>query len=83
MSPLTVVLLVFLLNLPFGYWRAGVRKLSPQWFLAVHAPVPAVVALRVYAGFGFTPAGIALAVGAFFLGQYAGGWLRRAADRRR
>jgi hypothetical protein len=28
----------FLLNLPFGYWRARLRKFSPAWFVAIHAP---------------------------------------------
>lgn len=30
----------FLVNVPFGYWRAGVRKFSPAWFVAIHAAVP-------------------------------------------
>ena len=25
----------FIVNLPFGYWREGVRKFSPQWFISV------------------------------------------------
>jgi hypothetical protein len=25
---------VFVVNLPFGFWRAGVRKLSLPWFVA-------------------------------------------------
>lgn len=31
---------------PFGAWRVHVRKFSPAWFLAVHATVPFVAALR-------------------------------------
>jgi hypothetical protein len=27
----------FVVNVPFGYWPAGVRKFSPLWFVAVHA----------------------------------------------
>ena len=72
----TVALLVFLINLPFGYWRASVRKLSPQWFLAVHLPVPLVIALRVYSGLGWRPVSFPVLVGAFFLGQFVGGRLR-------
>ena len=48
-----VALAVFALNLPFGYWRAGVRKFSAAWFFAVHLPVPGVVALRLLSGLGF------------------------------
>ena len=42
----TVAAAVLLINLPFGFWRAGVRKFSPAWFVAVHAPVPLAVGLR-------------------------------------
>ena len=31
----TVALVVFLLNIPFGYWRIGLRKLSPLWLVAI------------------------------------------------
>jgi hypothetical protein len=72
----TVALLVFVINLPFGYWRASVRKLSPQWFLAVHIPVPVVVALRIYSGLGWKLMSFPVIVGAFFLGQFVGGRLR-------
>ena len=72
----TVALLVFLINLPFGYWRASVRKLSRQWFLAVHIPVPLVIALRIYSGLGFRLISFPVIVGAFFLGQFVGGRLR-------
>ena len=41
---------VLLLNLPFGYWRAGARKFSLRWFLAVHVPVPLVIGLRLVSG---------------------------------
>ena len=29
MTPAAVALVVFLLNIPFGYWRAGLHKLPP------------------------------------------------------
>jgi hypothetical protein len=76
MSLWTVALLVFLLNLPFGYWRASVKKLSRQWFLAVHIPVPLVIALRIYSGLGFKLINFPVIVGAFFLGQFVGGKVR-------
>ena len=46
-TTLAVTFAVFFLNLPFGFWRAGVRKFSLPWFLAVHAPIPLVVGLRL------------------------------------
>ncbi len=67
---------VFALNVPFGFWRAGVRKLSPPWFLAVHAPVPLVVLLRWASGLGFHLATFPVLVGAFFAGQLVGGKVR-------
>ncbi len=72
-----VALAVLLLNLPFGYWRAGVRKFSPAWLLAVHAPVPGVIALRLWAGLGWRAVTVSLLAGAFFAGQFLGGRLRR------
>lgn len=67
---------VFLLNLPFGYWRAGLRKLSAAWFVAIHAPVPLVIALRWLLGLPFRWTTLPLFVAAFFAGQWAGARLR-------
>ncbi len=72
-----VALAILLLNLPFGYWREGVRKFSPQWFLAVHVPVPLAIGLRFAVGLGFRLATLPLFVAAFFGGQFLGGRLRR------
>jgi hypothetical protein len=69
-------LAVFCLNVPFGFWRAGVRKFSLPWFLAVHLPVPLVVGIRFLAGLGFQLVTYPVLVGAFFGGQYLGGRLR-------
>ena len=35
-----------LLNAPFGAAREHVPKFSPEWFIAVHATIPFVAALR-------------------------------------
>ncbi len=67
-----VSIAVIILNLPFGYWRAHVKKFSLQWVLAVHIPVPIVVILRVYSGIGFEFITYPVIVAAFFLGQYLG-----------
>ena len=76
-----VAFAVFVLNVPFGYWRAGTRKFSWQWILAIHLPVPLVIALRVFSGLGFQLWSFPLMVAAFFLGQFCGARLRRAAAR--
>ncbi|HEX2983261.1 MAG TPA: hypothetical protein VHO28_06930 [Ignavibacteriales bacterium] len=65
-------ILVFLINLPFGYWRSRVKKFSLQWFLAIHLPVPFVYMLRTYAGIGWSVPSFIVLVGFFFLGQYIG-----------
>jgi hypothetical protein len=73
----TVAVTVFVLNLPFGYWRSRSRRFSLEWFLAVHLPVPAVVALRILASLGWHLITFPVLIGAFFFGQVAGGVLQR------
>jgi hypothetical protein len=67
------------INLPFGFYRAGMRRFSWQWFLAIHFPVPLVIVMRLLSGEGWrvVPLLIACAV----LGQLAGGLLRQARGR--
>jgi hypothetical protein len=45
---LLALLIVFAANLPFGYWRAGLAKLSLPWFVAIHAPIPLVFVVRYW-----------------------------------
>ena len=61
------------MNLPFGYWRSRVPKLSRQWFLAIHLPVPIVIALRFLTGLGWHWTTFPVLISAFFLGQLLGG----------
>ena len=72
-----VALAIFLLNLPFGYWRAGTRKFSWQWAMAIHLPVPFVILLRVYSGLGWQLISFPVLVSAFFLGQFLGARMRK------
>jgi hypothetical protein len=72
-----VSFLVLIINLPFGYWRAGVPKKSWQWVLAVHIPVPMVIALRYGFHLGFELYTYPFLVGSFFLGQWTGGCIRK------
>jgi hypothetical protein len=74
----TVAAATLALNLPFGFWRAGVRKFSPSWFVAVHGPVPMIVAMRFAAGLGWRLSTFPVLVGAFFGGQLLGGRVRAA-----
>ena len=73
---LAVAAATLVVNLPFGFWRAGVRKFSPAWFLAVHATVPLIVGMRLAAGLGWRLSTFPILVGAFFGGQFIGGRIR-------
>jgi len=74
---LAILLIVtFAINIFFGYWRASVRALSLQWFLAIHLSVPVIIGLRVWLldwNWVTVPAFVAV----FFLGQYAGGRVQK------
>jgi len=73
MNLFLVSILVFVLNIPFGYWRKHVRKFSWGWIFAVHLPVPFVVLLRFCFHLGFQLYTYPFLVISFFLGQFLGG----------
>lgn len=77
---LEAALLVFVINIPFGYWRARVRRFSTQWLLAIHIPIPLVVSCRYFLGIGWQFITFPLFIGAFFAGQLAGGMFQRLID---
>ncbi len=75
---LTIIsVIIFVMNIPFGYWRSNVKKFSLQWFLAVHVPIPFIVLLRIYSEIGFVWYTYPVLVGSFFLGQRYGSYLRK------
>jgi len=63
-----------LMNLPFGFYRAGVPRFSGKWFAAVHFPVPLVVLMRLESGEGWNIVPVLIACAVF--GQMLGGILR-------
>ena len=75
MTLLNVAITVFILNIPFGYWRANTKKFSLQWFLSVHIPVPIIIALRIFAELGWHFITYPILIGAFFFGQLLGGMI--------
>ena len=75
MNLILVTIFVFILNLPFGYWRANVKQYGFQWALAIHIPVPFVIAARIFLNIGFAFFTYPILVGAFFMGQLAGKYL--------
>ena len=72
-----VALATLLINIPFGYWREGVRKFSPQWFISVHAAVPLVVLMRHQSHLGFAWYTYPPMILCYFGGQFVGARLRR------
>lgn len=72
-----ISIVVLLLNIPFGYWRANVRRFSTQWFLAIHIPVPFIIGMRILGHIGFSWYTYIFLVAAFFLGQQCGALLIR------
>jgi len=74
----TVALAALLVNVPFGYWRAGVGKFSVGWFVAVHAAVPLIVLCRWVLGVPFRLATLPVIVAAYFGGQLIGSRIRRS-----
>jgi len=72
-----VTISVFILNIPFGYWRANVKKFSFQWMLAVHIPVLFAITLRILLSLGIAWYTFVLFVCAFFLGQLYGALIHK------
>ncbi len=75
MSIIEVMLIVFLINLPFGYWRCNTPRFSKKWMMAVHIPVPFIFLLRILSGLGWKV--IPFFMLADFAGQLTGGKLRK------
>lgn len=71
-----ILILILIINIFFGYWRATTRKLSVQWFFAIHLPVPIAIALRLVF-FGSSLVLLPFFVVAFAMGQFLGGAIRR------
>ncbi len=71
-SLLMATAVTFILNIPFGYLRAGQKKLSFMWFLYIHLPVPLVIMVRYLFELGFELITYPFLVAAFFLGQAFG-----------
>jgi hypothetical protein len=74
---LFIGMVVCILNIPFGYWRAHVKRFSLQWLLAIHIPVLFVIALRLASHLGFAWTTYAVLVTAFFLGQQLGSLINK------
>jgi len=72
MNIILLTLFAFIINIPFGYWRANVPRFSFQFLLAIHIPVVLIILFRILSGNGFELMTFIFTVPAFFLGQLAG-----------
>lgn len=61
-----------LINIPFGYLRAGYRKLSFMWFVYIHLPVPVVIYIRYINEIDLSWTLAPFFFGSYFLGQWVG-----------
>lgn len=69
---LITCLATIIVNLPFGYWRGGLRKLSVLWFVAIHAPVPFVIIIRKFHKLELSWELAPFLLGSYFIGQFVG-----------
>jgi hypothetical protein len=72
MNIIFLTLFAFIINIPFGYWRANVRRFSLQFLLAIHIPVALIILFRFVAETGFEIVTLLFTVPSFIIGQYAG-----------
>lgn len=80
LSIILMAVITFLLNLPMGYWRQGVRKFSWQWVVAIHAMVPVIILMRRMMDIGFVWWTFLITVPCYFGGQFVGARLRKRAQ---
>ena len=68
-----VILLAVTMNLPLGYLRRNCEKFTFGWYFYVHISIPALIYIRVKAGFSWKF--IPLTFAGALLGQLLGGML--------
>ncbi|SJZ31327.1 hypothetical protein SAMN02745118_00203 [Selenihalanaerobacter shriftii] len=74
MNLLTLILITFLINLPFGAYRTTTKKFSLAWFLSIHLPIPLIYWLRISSGYTIKiiPIMVLIAIGS----QLSGGKIK-------
>ncbi len=76
-------LATFVVNLPFGYFRAGYKKFSFKWFASIHLPIPFIVLFRYLFGLGFELYTYPVMIAAFFTGQLTGKIIRKKIEQKK
>lgn len=72
---LGLILLAVAINIPLGYLRQNYEKFTFGWYFYVHISIPAIIYLRVKAGYSWKF--IPLTLGGAVAGQLLGGMLHR------
>ena len=70
-----VLLFTVVINLPFGYWRQGLKKFTLPWWLAIHLPIPLIIAFRI--GLGIPYSTVPLVIASAVAGQWVGGRMKK------
>lgn len=70
------ILIVVVLNFPFGSYRLLTRKFSLAWFLSIHLPIPFIIVLRSVA-FKLPLWAIPISLASAVAGQLLGGMAPR------
>jgi hypothetical protein len=65
-------LTVFLINIPFGYWRANTKSRSIEWLATIHIPVIIIIFIRFQFDIDFTIISVLTNIFSFISGQYIG-----------
>lgn len=76
-----LIAFVFIINVPFGYWRENCRRFSFTWFLAIHLPVPFIYIARN--SFAVPFYWIPMLIAPFWGGQKVGGKVRLAQKKKK
>ena len=61
---------ILIINMPFGYWRANVKKYSLQWILAIHIPVLIGIIERIVSHLEFSWITLPVFILVFFIGHF-------------
>jgi len=68
-----VIMFAFLVNMPLGYLRRNYEKFTFGWYFYVHISIPAIIYVRIKAGFSWKL--IPLTLAGAVAGQLLGGRL--------
>ena len=47
MKTIIILIVIAIINIFFGYWWSNTKKLTLQWIMAIHIPVPIAIVLRL------------------------------------